>query len=169
MPDVTGGDTGYELASALSCLYLIVIDAGADVAAIYCGSDGSTLFVLDVEVAFLRPGLYGELTERLQRMTLHEWHICRCWTFAPKHLVGLLSGPVAELQLDLKPEQLLAFTSEYIRHGRVRFCPAVRERMANRTIASAMTLKAGDPVETALKTALIYAVWVEHGGRQLAA
>jgi hypothetical protein len=35
-------------------------------------------------------------------------------------------------------------------------------KMQTRTIAAALALKAGDPVETALRAALITAIWVKH-------
>jgi hypothetical protein len=34
--------------------------------------------------------------------------------------------------------------------------------MSTRTIAAALALKAGDPVETALRSALITAIWLKH-------
>jgi hypothetical protein len=40
--------------------------------------------------------------------------------------------------------------------------------MTEKTIGAALTLKGGDKLETALRTALVYAAWIEHGGRQIA-
>jgi hypothetical protein len=163
--DVTGGgDEGHALPSKLSYLFLVVVDAGADVCAVFCGGseDAKVLYILDVEAAYFRPGLYGELTERLGRMTLHEWHISKCFTVAPQHLMGLLTGPVFELPADLDPEHLIQPTSEYMSRGLVRLCPAVKAKMKNKTIAAALTLRAGDKIETALQSALVFAVWLKH-------
>jgi hypothetical protein len=52
--------------------------------------------------------------------------------------------------------------------GLVRFGPTVRAKMTEKTIGAALTLKGGDKLETALRTALVYAAWLEHGGRQIA-
>jgi hypothetical protein len=161
-----GADEGYGLPAKLDYLFLVVIDVGADVVAVYCcSSPGKILYILDVEAVYFRPRLYGELSARLGEMTFHEWHVTRGITFAPKHLAGLLGGEVYELDADLDVERLVQPTSQYIDRGLVRFCPAVRAKMARKAIAAALTLRAGDKVETALQTALVFAVWLEHGGR----
>jgi hypothetical protein len=162
---VDGASEGEGLPAKLDYLFLVVIDSGADVAALFCGSYAQQLYILDVEAVFLRPGLFRELSARLWQMTFHEWHITRGITFAPAHLLGLLGGEVYEIDDKLKPEELIAFTSEYIKQRRVKFGPATKAKMATKTIAAALTLRAGDPIETALQSALIFAVWLEHGGR----
>jgi hypothetical protein len=167
--DVTGGDaddSGYALPAALDHLFLVVVDAGADVAAVYCGGSGGILYVIDVEAAFLRAGLYRELTERLYRMAYNEWHISLCWTLAPKHLMGLLTGTVIELPADLDPEKLIAPTVEYLSRGMVRYGPAVKAKMANKTIGAALALRGGDEVTTALRAGLLTATWAAHVGRE---
>jgi hypothetical protein len=165
---VAGEGDGYALPATLDHLFLVVVDAGADVAAVYCGGHDGLLYIIDVEATFLRAGLYRELTERLYRMAYHEWHITLCWTIAPKHLMGLLTGSVVELPADLDPEDQIAPTVEYLHKGLVRYGPAVKAKMANKTIAAALALRAGDPVETALRAALIIATWAAHVGRQAA-
>ena len=70
---------------------------------------------------------------------------------------------VEALPPEFDPELMLTFAAECIGAGLVRFCPAVTARMKTQAIAAALALRAGDPVETALRAALISAIFVKHG------
>ena len=70
---------------------------------------------------------------------------------------------VASLPPEFDPELMLTFAAECIGAGLVKFCPAVTAKMKTQTIAAALALRAGDPVETALRAALISAIFVKHG------
>ena len=58
---------------------------------------------------------------------------------------------------------MLTFAAECIGAELVKFCPAVTAKMKTQTIAAALALS-GDPVETALRAALISAIFFKHGG-----
>jgi hypothetical protein len=121
------------------------------------------LYVLDVDVVYFRPGLFGEMVERLRSMGA-RWHAPGA-IFAPEHLAAQVAGlgvTVETLAADFKPELQLTLASECIGKGLVRFCAPAVAKMQTRTIAAALALKAGDPVETALRAALITAIWVKH-------
>ena len=155
----------------LQYVFLMIIDAGADIAVVYCGSVKDDhergvreeLFVLDLDVVYFRPGLFGELATRLMGMGT-KWHAVTA-IFAPEHLVASVSRlgvRVETLAPEFDPELLVTFASECIGKGLVRFCSAVVSKMDTRTIAAALALKAGDPVETALRSALIAAIWLKY-------
>jgi hypothetical protein len=55
-------------------------------------------------------------------------------------------------------ERSLILAAEIVGSRRVLFTAPVVEKMKNQTIGSALAFKAGDPVETALRTALIAAI-----------
>jgi hypothetical protein len=153
-------------------VYLMVVDAGPDIAAVFCGSTRDDpdkgvrekLYILDVEVIYFRPGLFGELAQRLRDMGA-KWRVQFAAIFAPEHLAVQVAGlgmSVEVLPKDFKPELQLTLASEAIGSGLVRFCAPVRAKMSTRTIAAALALKAGDPVESALRAALISAIWLKH-------
>ena len=60
----------------LQYVYAMIVDAGADIAVVYCGSIRNdpergvrqTLWVLDLEVVYFKPGLWAELTGRLKAL-----------------------------------------------------------------------------------------------------
>ena len=56
------------------------------------------------------------------------------------------------------PERSLILAAEIVASRRVLFAAPAVEKMKIRTIGSALAFKAGDPVETALRTALIAAI-----------
>jgi hypothetical protein len=168
--DVTGD--GAEEPSWCQYVYLMVADAGPDIAAVFCGSTRNDpdrgvrekLYVLDVEVIYFRPGLFAELAARLRDMGA-KWRVRAAVIFAPEHLAVQVAGlgmDVEVLPKDFKPDLQLTLASECIGAGLVRFCPPVVAKMSTRTIAAALALKAGDPVETALRSALITAIWLKH-------
>jgi hypothetical protein len=57
----------------------------------------------------------------------------------------------------------MPFVTECIGKGWVKFCSPVIAKMKTQTIGAALALKAGDPVETALREAFIDAIWVKYG------
>jgi hypothetical protein len=168
--DVTGD--GDEEPSWCQYVYLTIVDVGPDIAAVFCGSTQSRdvrqpLHILDVDVIYFHPGLFNELAQRLRDMGA-KWHVRAAAIFAPEHLAVQVAGlgmGVEVLPRDFKPELQLTLASECIGAGLVRFCPPVVAKMPTRTIAAAMMLKAGDPVETALRSALITAIWLKYGER----
>jgi hypothetical protein len=145
----------------------MIVDAGADIAIVYCGSIAGvrqTLWVLDLEVVYFKPGLWAELVGRLKEMAQPGRPV---GVFAPEHLALQFSDPsvrVEALPPEFDPELMLTFAAECIGAGLVKFCPAVIAKMKTQTIAAALALRAGDPVETALRAALISAIFVKHGG-----
>ena len=162
--DVTGGEgVGPRW---LQYVYAMIVDAGADIAIVYCGSIAGvrqTLWVLDLEVVYFKPGLWAELIGRLKKMAQPGRPVA---VFAPEHLALQLSDPsvkVEALPPEFDPELMLTFAAECIGAGLVKFCPAVTAKMKTQTIAAALALRAGDPVETALRAALIGAIFVKHG------
>ena len=167
--DVTGGEgVGPRWPQYV---YAMIVDAGADIAVVYCGSIRNdpergvrqTLWVLDLDVVYFKPGLWAELTGRLKALA-QPWRAVG--VFAPEHLAIQFSDPsvrVEALPPEFDPELMLTFAAECIGAGLVKFCPAVTAKMKTQTIAAALALRAGDPVETALRAALISAIFVKHG------
>jgi hypothetical protein len=175
LDDLTGDDGAASQPQWLQYTYLVLADAGPDIAVAFCGSVRDdreqgvrqTLFVLDVDTLYFKPGLFGELAQRLRDMGA-KWRVRAAVIFAPEHLavqVGGLGMSVEVLPKDFKPDLQLTLASECIGAGLVRFCPPVVAKMSTRTIAAALALKAGDPVETALRSALITAIWLKHAER----
>jgi hypothetical protein len=148
-------------------IYLMLVAEGADVAEVWCGlmlnEQGEAvdrLWVLDVDATYLGPGLFGELAERRVGNSLFS-AICAMEPLAAR-LVGL-GLAVEPLPPEFDPESLVPFAAECIGRGRVRFCAPVIAKMRTQTIGAALALKAGDPVETALRAALISAIWIKFG------
>ena len=176
LEDVVGGKGGEGDAAQprwLQYVYAMIVDAGPDIAVVWCGSVANdsdrgtreTLWVLDLDVVFFKPGLWGELVGRLKALA-QPWRAVAA-VFAPEHLAPQVSGlgvRVEALPPEFDPELMLTFAAECIGAGLVRFCPAVTARMKTQAIAAALALRAGDPVETALRAALISAIFVKHGG-----
>ena len=175
--DVTGARDGRGEAHEprwLQYVYAMIVDAGADIAVVTCGSVRDdperglrqALWVLDLEVVYFKPGLWGELAGRLKALA-RRWGAAPR-VFAPEHLAPQVSGlgvRASSLPPEFDPELMLTFAAECIGVGLVKFCPAVTAKMKTQTIAAALALKAGDPVETALRAALIGAIFVKHGGK----
>jgi hypothetical protein len=173
--DVAGA-AGDEAAEPrwLHYVYAMIVDAGPDIAAVFCGSiwndpqrgSREKLYVLDADVVYFRPGLWDELVRRLCEAAA-KWHARGVTViFTPEHLAAQVRGrgvQVTPLPPDFKPELMLTFAAECIGQGLVRFCAPVVAKMQTQTIAAALALKAGDPVETALRAALIAAIWLKHG------
>jgi hypothetical protein len=174
MKDVTKADGAGDEPTWLQSVFLMVADSGPDIAVIFAGSirdDYSQgrvrqpLWLLDVDLVYFRPGLWGELAGRLLKMAT-AWHVQAATIFAPEHLALSVSGlgvPVEMIAPDFKPELFITFASEMIGKRLVRFCAPAVAKMKSRPIAAALALKAGDEVEGALRTALISSIWVKHG------
>jgi hypothetical protein len=163
--DVVGDRDGAPDPSSLQYVFLMLAGAGPDIAAVFCGSshDDSRLYVLDADVVYFRPGLFRELVERLYRMRL-ERHSVTHGVIALAPLAAQMEGfgvEVHALAEDFDPEALLIFAAGCVGKGLVRFCSAVVAKMQTQTIGAALALKAGDPVETALRAALIAAIRVK--------
>jgi hypothetical protein len=173
LKDVTGGEGETVEPSWLQYVFMTIADAGPDIAMVLCGSIQDDhergvrqkLYVLDVDAVYFRSGLFDELAARLKDAGA-KWHARGVVIFAPEHLVASFSrfGVRTEtLATDFKPELWVAPSAECVSKGLVRFCSPVMARMQTQTIAAALSLKAGDPVETALRAALITAIWLKHG------
>jgi hypothetical protein len=171
--DVAGA-VGSDAAEPRWCeyTYMVLADAGPDIAVVFCGSIRDdhergirqTLYVLDLDVIYFRPGLFRELIKRLGELGA-KWHVGRMAVFAPEHLAVQLAGfglRVEALAPGFEAEHWVTLAAEYISRGKVRFCAPVTSKMQTRTIGAALALKAGDPVETALRAALIVAIWLKH-------
>jgi hypothetical protein len=174
LEDVAGGKGDAAQPRWLQYVYAMIVDAGPDIAIVWCGSIANdydrgtreTLWVLDLDVVFFKPGLWGELVGRLKALA-QPWRAMAA-VFAPEHLAFQVSGlgvRVEALPPEFDPELMLTFAAECIGAGLVRFCPAVTARMKTQAIAAALALRAGDPVETALRAALISAIFVKHGSQ----
>jgi hypothetical protein len=162
--DVAGDDKrGVELPAQCQYVYLMVVNVGVDVAAVFCASnlDDPCLYILDVDVRFFQPGLFGELALRLHEMML-ERHAVTAQILAPEPLAVQLGPRVVPLPKDFDPEILLLKTSEYIHGGSVKLCAPVIARMQSKAIAAALALRADDEVATALRAGLIAACWVKY-------
>jgi hypothetical protein len=163
---VTGRDGEGDEPRWLLHIYMLIADAGPDRAWVLCGSNTEerALYVLDVDVAHFRPGLFDEIMERFDAVA-ERWRPRVMTVFAPDHLVASLSEfdfPVETLPVDFDPELYLVPAAECIGKRLVRFCAPAVAKMRVRTIGAALALKAGDPVETALRSALIAAVYVAY-------
>jgi hypothetical protein len=169
---VTGGGQGPvdPTPDQVRYVYLVVIDAGADIGVVFAGStlddDGTgmrspkTLFVLDADLVYFKPGLWGDLVSRLRDMGQARGCMA-AGVYAPEHLAGHILG-AEPLPKGFDPELMVTFAAECIGKGLVRLCPAVTARMSSRPIAAALALKAADKVEGALMSALIAAIYVKY-------
>ena len=116
----------------------MIVDAGADIAVVTCGSVRDdperglrqALWVLDLEVVYFKPGLWGELAGRLKALARRWGATPR--VFAPEHLAPQVSGlgvRASSLPPEFDPELMLTFAAECIGVGLVKFCPAVTAKM----------------------------------------
>ena len=62
-------------------------------------------------------------------------------------------------------ELSLPYASATVSQGQVRFCAPVADKMATQTIGAALTFKAGDAVEMALRAAFIQAIGLKYDQR----
>jgi hypothetical protein len=149
-------------------IYMVVFQVEADVAVVWCGAnlkdDGSPdlrLWVLDVDTTYLRPGLWADLGGRID-LSAKRGPPLLYLTYAPAPLAAQLAGvgyPVTALEEDFDPEVHMAFAMEILGKRWVTFCAPVVQKMKSQAIGAALTFKAGDKVETALRAAFITAIW----------
>jgi hypothetical protein len=170
MHDLTGAKGEGVVAPWCEIGYAVIVDAGPDVASVFCLTSrfnpdvrtDQTLYIADVDVSHLRPGLFEGLARRVGGGLGSA-------IYAPKPLVAAIraSGFSARPFPDeFKPEEHLAFASTAIGKGGVKFCAATVGKMQTETIGAALALRAGDPVETALRAALIAAIWLKYASPQ---
>jgi hypothetical protein len=159
---------GEPVPSFFRAIYLTLAAVGPDIAAVWCGvmlDEGGRpvdkLWVLDVDLAYLRPGLFRELALRGVGATSLFRAVCAVEPLADQ-LVGL-GQTVETLPPEFDPEPLIPFATECIGRGWVKFCAPVIAKMKTQAIGAALALRAGDPVETALRAALISAIWIKYG------
>jgi hypothetical protein len=134
---------------------LVICDNEADIAAVYCAAYPSPthndFFITDVAVEYFRPGLFDELRSRPYGDD---------GVIAPAHLAPLIRGRVGSPTAEFDPDLWLTTAAECIAKGVVQFGPKVIEKMrSSQAVAAALSLKAGDPIEGALRRALITAIW----------
>jgi hypothetical protein len=109
----------------LQYVYAMIVDAGADIAVVYCGSIRNdlergvrqTLWVLDLEVVYFKPGLWAELVGRLKALAQPSRAV---GVFAPEHLALQFSDPsvrVEALPPEFDPELMVTFAAECIGVG----------------------------------------------------
>jgi hypothetical protein len=152
-------------------IYRVVIAVGADIAVVWCGvnqnDDGTPdhrLWIIDVLLTYLRPGLWVELGESFDngaRKPPLDWA-----TLAPAPLAAQLVAighDVEALPEGFDAELQVPFATEVIGKGLVKFCAPVIAKMKTKVIGAALSLKSGDPVETALRAAFIAAIWTKYG------
>jgi hypothetical protein len=177
-PDGLGGPIGGLEPGQCQYVCLLLVDAGPDLAVVFCGSshpghpldDGGRLFILDVDVAYFRPGLFQELAGRLMSLRLKH-HAVAQMAFAPDSLARQLArlGVGAEpLPKEFDVEKYLLLAAEAIARGHVKFSGAVVAKMKTAPIGAALALRAADPIETALRSALVTAICMKFS-RELAA
>jgi hypothetical protein len=167
--DGAGPGRGLE-PPACNVVFMVVSDAGPDIAAVFGGSSvnpdlpmPNTLYILDVDLVYFHPGLFGELASKLYGLG-RRWG-ARTGIFAPEHLVARFMSRTQRadpLPKEFDAEQSLTLASDAVGRGWVKFCSAVTAKMQTRPIAAALALKAGDPVETALRAALVATIWLRY-------
>jgi hypothetical protein len=147
-------------------MYLVITDAGPDIATVFCGTDPhGPLYIVDAETVFYRSGLFGELMGQLWEMAVGH-HCAIASIYAPPHLVAQI-GRGVELPEDFDPDLLLTRAAGHAGGGGVRFCSAVKAKMSTKPIGAALTLKAGDEIEGALQKAFIAAIQIKYGDLSL--
>jgi hypothetical protein len=124
--------------------------------------EGSVMYVLDVDVLCFKVGLFRELTERLSHIDVSS-RVTRI--YAPRHLTPQVaeSGALVEILPEgFDPARYVLAAAEIIGQGLVRFGPKVVAKMKTQTIAAALALRAGDPIETALRAALVSSIALKY-------
>jgi hypothetical protein len=154
----------------LDVFFLTVADAGPDLAWVLCGhgvdysdkpSAHEKLYVLDADVGYYRPGFFDTLMDRIREIA-SELGPRDFSIIGPEHMAAQLRryGPVLSPTSAFDPDLWVSAAADHIDRRRVRFCQKVTSQMrTNQAIATALSLRAGDPIETALRKALIWSVW----------
>jgi hypothetical protein len=164
--DVTDDGRSPPLPTHCHVMFAVVVVVEADVVVVYAGSRWRMppLWILDVEAGPYRGGFFRAVAERLQQLAAQcgaasAGLLPAIFTSAElsRHIEGL--GPVVEETPDwFDAEQSLILAAEIVGSKRVLFCAPVVEKMRVQEIGAALAFKAGDPVKTALRTALIAAI-----------
>ena len=141
---------------------MVVAAEGADVAALVAGHDHfrPPLYVLDVVAGPLWRNFSSDTLERLRQLK-KSCTAPGVGVFAPAALIPLFER--ADLIVRAPPdwfdaEASLALAAGMVGKGLVKFCAPVADKMTSQTIGAALTFKAGDAVETALRAAFIQAI-----------
>ena len=154
------------LPSHCHVIFAVIVVVEANVAVVFTGSRHRMppLWVLDVEAEPYYGGFFRDVARRLDELA------AQCGVksmglppaiFVPadfRRHVENLGFVVEETPEWFDPERSLILAAEIVSSRRVLFTAPVVEKMKIRTIGSALGFKAGDPVETALRTALIAAI-----------
>jgi hypothetical protein len=143
-------------------LFAVIAVAESSVAVVYACSrpEFPALHILDVDASPFYGGFFADVADRLRRV-LPGTKALAAGVFAPASLARHLARfelIVAETPEWFDPEQSLIFAAHVASLRRVRFAAAVIEKMKVREIGAALAFRAGDPVETSLRTALIAAI-----------
>ena len=147
-------------------IFAVIVAVEANVAVVFTGSRHRMppLWVLDVEAEPYYGGFFRDVARRLGELA------AKCGMksmglppaiFVPAVLrrhVENLGFVVGETPEWFDPERSLLLAAEIVGSRRVLFTAPVVEKMKIQTIGSALAFKAGDPVETALQTALIASI-----------
>ena len=135
---------------------------GANIATVFCGHEkyDDKLYILDVVAGPLwRNFLPDTVTQLMQlKRAVTAWSV---HVQAPENLARLFNdaGMPAQAPPDwFNVEDWYVYTSQVLNQKRIKFCEPTVDKMKTQTIAAALELKAGDPVGTALQTALITAI-----------
>ena len=167
--DREGAISALPLPRHCELVFAVVIMEGADVAVAYCGHERfkPPLYVLDVAAGPLWRDFFTDTASRLNEMK----RACTApWmqVYAPADLVLMFEGAglLAQAPPDwFDAERSLAFAAGIVSRGLVRFCAPVADKMATQTIGAALTFKAGDAVEMALRAAFIQAIGLKYDQR----
>ena len=167
--DGQGAVSALPLPRHVDHVFAVVTMEGADMAVVYCGHNllKPPLFILDVAAGPLWRDFFTDTAARLKELkracTAPEMYV-----FAPADLVLLFqqAGLFAQAPPDwFNAELSLPYASATVSQGQVRFCAPVADKMATQTIGAALTFKAGDAVEMALRAAFIQAIGLKYDQR----
>jgi hypothetical protein len=149
----------------VSCTMLmavaVVVEASA--AVIFAGARPGMpqLYILDVDAQPFHGAFFRDVVSRLKALLpgfpKAVWAgVCAAAELVPHfEACGLTAFETPEW---FDPEASLILAGRVVSEKRVVFCGATIEKMKSQTIAAALTFKAGDAVETALRTALLAAI-----------
>jgi hypothetical protein len=164
--DVTDDGRPPPLPTRCHIMFAVVAAVEASVAVVYAGSSRymPPLWILDVEASPYRGGFFRDVAARLNQLA------AQCGTgfppavFAPAGLVRHIESFVSARPIPewFDAEQSLLVAAEIVSSKRVLFCAPVVEKMTVQEIGAALAFKAGDAVESALRTALIAAVCIKY-------
>jgi hypothetical protein len=169
--DQAGQAVAMALPRHCEMVFAVVVMEGADIAVAYCGHERfkPPLYILDVVAGPLWRDLFTDTAARLgelKRACTAPW----MQVYAPVDLVRMFEGEglFAQAPPDwFDAERSLAFAAGIVARQLVRFCAPVADKMKIQAIGAALAFKAGDAVETALRTAFIQAIGLKYDMRLL--